>query len=93
MRFMAMNNESNKGYISFIIFKDINLESRAKDLMNELGINSVTTLEGKRGRVYIFKQEQLKLLEDSGISYRLLPEDKIEKYLTERGLNYLKNLR
>ena len=78
--------------MTFILFQN-NLEDKAENVLAEIGIKSLMTLEGKKGRIYILREEQLKWLEDSGIKYKILPENNIEKYLTDRGLLYLRSIR
>ncbi|MDP3026297.1 MAG: hypothetical protein Q8N63_01210 [Nanoarchaeota archaeon] len=76
----------------FILFQNENLEPIVNELLNKLGIQSTFTMEGKKGRIYILQEMHLKYLDDSGIKYKILQEEKIEKYLTSRGINYLKNI-
>ena len=78
--------------MAFVLFQD-NLEDKTENVLAELGIKSVITLEGKKGRIYVLRDEQLKWLEDSEIKYRVLPENNIEKYLTGKGLLYLRSIR
>lgn len=77
--------------MSFILFQDENIESIANELLRKLGIQSIT-LEGKKGRIYLLHETNLMYLEDSSIKYKILQEGNIEKYLTDRGRNYLKTI-
>ena len=79
--------------MQFVSFKNKGLEDKAEKILVELGINSLMTLEGKKGRIYIFEEKYLDDLGKAGIKYKILPEIKIEKYLTDRGSLYLRNIR